>query len=278
MTNNDIRTANTDEIEAQNVPPLPTSDQVAESNFVKSEAGEQHDGETEKSNKKLKFWLRISSGVLLTATLVLVGYLFWQFVWTGMQADSAQNELINSQNWTYEPEEVAEREKGEPPSLPTPTREGEMMGVVYVSAFGKEYYRTLVEGTDRSVLDLYGFGHFRSTVMPGEIGNFAAAAHRNGYGAPMQNAPLMVEGTNIMIRTRDYWYVYKVTGSEIVTPESSDVLFPVPHEPETIPTKRLLTFTTCHPEYSDAERWIVYAEFDYWAKTENGVPKELKDL
>jgi LPXTG-site transpeptidase (sortase) family protein len=190
-----------------------------------------------------------------------------------MQANRAQDELIQSVHWQYDADKIAEPESGEPPKLETPTRNGEMIGVVYISAFGKDYYRTLVEGTDRSVLDLYGFGHFASTVMPGEIGNFAAAAHRNGYGAPMKDVPLMVEGTSIMIRTRDYWYVYKVTGSEIVTPDRSDVLFPVPHEPNEVPTKRLITLTTCHPEYSDAERWIVYGEFDYWAKTKNGIPR-----
>ena len=38
----------------------------------------------------------------------------------------------------------------------------------------------------------------------------------------------------------------------------------------------MLTITTCEPKYSTpTHRWISYAEFSYWAKVSDGIPKEL---
>jgi sortase A len=66
---------------------------------------------------------------------------------------------------------------------------------------------------------------------------------------------------------------------KIVSPDkdTSFVLSPVPGKPNAKPTERLLTLTTCHPKYSDKERYIVHAKFAYWAIVKDGIPEEMKD-
>ena len=41
-----------------------------------------------------------------------------------------------------------------------------------------------------------------------------------------------------------------------------DVIAPVPGQPGREPAKALITLSTCHPEYSAAQRLIVFGELD----------------
>ena len=112
--------------------------------------------------------------------------------------------------------------------------------------------------------------------MPGSVGNFAVAGHRNGYGRPLGDVDLLQEGDAIIVRTKDYWYVYKYTTYKSVTPEHSEVIAANPEDLNTPPSKRMITLTTCEPKYTTAtHRWISYGELSYWAKVSDGVPQEL---
>lgn len=149
---------------------------------------------------------------------------------------------------------------------------------LYAPRFGGDFVRNLVQGTSRfNVLDRQGFGHYQSTVMPGCVGNFAAAAHRDGYGAPLGDVEAFQAGDAVVIRTKEFWYVYSLTTHEVVEPTNSGVLLPVPNQPNAKPVKRIITLTTCHPRWSMAKRYIQYGEFKYWAKVKSGVPQEMLD-
>ena len=41
------------------------------------------------------------------------------------------------------------------------------------------------------------------------------------------------------------------------------------------PTERWMTMTTCHPEWSNTERYIVHLKLDSWTPKETGVPAAL---
>ena len=70
------------------------------------------------------------------------------------------------------------------------------------------------------------------------------------------------------VDTIDYTQAYfgitfglKQTGvPQVVDPTDTAVIFPVPGDLRAKPTKRLLTMTTCNPEYSATQRLIVTAE------------------
>lgn len=224
-------------------------------------------------------------GELLVTVGVLLGlFVVWQLWWTDVEGARAQDQIVADMGWE-EPEEdgpevaVATEHRDDPP-VPDAPAVGETFAQLYVPRWGEDYLKPIAEGTDKAtVLDTIGIGHYEGTGMPGELGNFATAAHRTTYGKPYNKVHELKEQDALVVRTEDTWYVYKVTESEIVLPENIEVISPVPGvkpgEPLPELTERYITLTTCHPMFSAAERYIVYGTLDYWAPVSEGTPKEL---
>lgn len=181
---------------------------------------------------------------------------------------------------------------------------------LYIPAFGKDFARTIVQGTSDGDLDR-GPGHYVSSQLPGQIGNFAVAGHRVGKGEPFLNLDKLHPGDKIVVQTASNWYVYSVLGSqqaylaarsitdpasrdraiaaalaapdnqgvpgrEIVGPAAVQVIDPVPDHPQATATRALLTLTTCHPKYSADQRMIVHAQLSRAVKhTGSLLPREL---
>lgn len=123
-----------------------------------------------------------------------------------------------------------------------------------------------------------GVGHYLETAMPGEIGNFAMAGHRTTYGKPFNRIAELRDGDVVLIETKDSYFVYRVTGHQIVPPTQVSVLLPVPDQPGAEPTAATLTMTSCHPEFSARERFIVHAELDATYPRAGGVPPEVLEV
>lgn len=239
-------------------------------------------GLAQPSAKRSVLWsvLGILGEVLMTLAAVCALYVVWQMWWTGVQSEHTQVETRQSASWSDpaggDSSKVAKAQSGDVPVQPTSASDGELIAQVYVPRFGQGWVRNVVEGTDEAELSLHGLGHYPSTQMPGSVGNFAVAGHRNGYGRPLGDVDLLQEGDAIIVRTKDYWYVYKYTTHKIVTPEHSEVIAANPEDLNTPPSKRMITLTTCEPKYTTAtHRWISYGELSYWAKVSDGVPQEL---
>ena len=217
--------------------------------------------------KRSVLWsvLGILGEVLMTLAAVCALYVVWQMWWTGVQSEHTQVETRQSASWSDpaggDSSKVAKAQSGDVPVQPTSASDGELIAQVYVPRFGQGWVRNVVEGTDEAELSLHGLGHYPSTQMPGSVGNFAVAGHRNGYGRPLGDVDLLQEGDAIIVRTKDYWYVYKYTTHKIVTPEHSEVIAANPEDLNTPPSKRMITLTTCEPKYTTAtRRWISYGE------------------
>lgn len=89
---------------------------------------------------------------------------------------------------------------------------GQGFANLYIPAFGKDFARTIVQGTSDSDLDA-GPGHYVSSQLPGQLGNFAVAGHRVGKGQPFLNLDTLRPGDKIVVQTAANWYVYAVLGS-----------------------------------------------------------------
>ena len=107
-----------------------------------------------------------------------------------------------------------------------------------------------------------GPGHYPGTAMPGEIGNFVLSGHRTTYAAPFNRIDELRRGDDIVVEAREARYTYRVTRTRIVEPTEVDVIAPVPGQPGREPAKAMITLSTCHPEYSAAQRLIVFGELD----------------
>ena len=146
-------------------------------------------------------------------------------------------------------------------------------GVIYIPRFGVDYARPVSQGVGtRDVLDKSGIGHYPRTQMPGEIGNFAVAAHRTTHGAPFSDIASLQVGDKIYIQTGEGYYTYAFRGLEYVRPTGVGVLDPVPQFDDVPPTDRVMTMTSCNPKFSADERIIAYASLESWQPTSAGAP------
>lgn len=168
---------------------------------------------------------------------------------------------------------------GEPAVTPAP-REGSGFATLYVPRFGADYVRPIGEGVSlASVLNnpQLGIGHYPDTQLPGELGNFALAAHRTTWGAPFKQIADLRVGDKLYVQTADGWYTYAFRTLEYVWPTGIGVLEPVPQAPGIAPLDRVITLTSCNPMFSAAERIIAYGVFERWQPASAGMPAELSE-
>ena len=107
------------------------------------------------------------------------------------------------------------------------------------------------EGVDRTTLKL-GPGHMPGTPLPGQPGNAVISGHRTTYGRPFFDLDLLVVGDEIKVETALGISSYAVRSILVVAP--TDVWVAANTE------GAWLTLTTCHPQFSAAQRLIIQAE------------------
>ncbi|RZS56251.1 sortase A [Microcella putealis] len=234
--------------------------------------------------------------LLITAGVVVMLFLGW-YVWlndiiTGSAQQDAAQEIQEQLRADFERDRGSAEPEPEPVDPETPRDpgepvvgiappEGEAFGALIVPRFGENYVRTIASGVDlQTVLNnsRLGVGHYMETQMPGEVGNFALAAHRTTYGAPFADIAELRAGDNIYVETREGWYEYSFRNLEYVWPTAVQVLEPVPQAPQVEASDRILTLTSCNPRFSAAERIIAYAVFETWYPREDGPPAEISGL
>ncbi|MFC4554811.1 class E sortase [Georgenia faecalis] len=217
--------------------------------------------------------------LMITVGVLLALFVVWQLWWTDVEARGEQDRALAA--WEEEPDfveapEVPGQERTDAPPIPAAVAEGETFGTMWIPRLGLDYHVPIANGVGLAdVLNEGYIGHYPDTQLPGEIGNFATAAHRQSYGAPYRDIEQIVEGDSLIVETTTAYIVYRVTSHEIVDPSQIEVIAPVPNEPGVIPTERMITLTTCHPLFSAAERWITYGTFAYWVDKADGRPAEL---
>lgn len=221
--------------------------------------------------------------LLITVGFLLGLFVVWQLWWTDVTAGRQQEQVVDNLDWAVDtalpaPEPVPEPVDLGPPPVPAEPEHAETFATLRVPRWGEDYVRPISQGTTRTdVLDVLGIGHYNGTAMPGEVGNFSLAAHRTTYNKPFHRVAELEVGDPLVVQTPEAWYVYRVTGTEIVLPHEVDVIAPVPREPEAEPTDRRMTLTTCHPMFSARERFIVYTELEEWMPVADGVPDALSE-
>jgi sortase A len=108
-----------------------------------------------------------------------------------------------------------------------------------------------IQGTDTASLQK-GPGHFPETAFPGQGETVGIAGHRTTYGAPFRHIDSMERGDRIVLEMPYATIVYRVQKTEIVDPTDVDVVSNVGYE--------RLVLTSCHPVYSAAQRFVVFAK------------------
>ncbi|MDY5785026.1 class E sortase [Corynebacterium sp.] len=251
---------------------------------------------------------RITAGevfgeILLTVGVLLLLFAYYESFWTNVKSqklqETAQTQL--EQQWVN------------PRAASTPEL-GDAFARMYIPAFGSDYQFAIIEGVDEQAL-LAGPGRYPDTQLPGEPGNFAVAGHRVGKGAPFNDLGRLAACDAIVVETQRQWVTYRVLpmttdpaqraqeiapciggeaaqrvtggdyahvlGRHITTPNDVSVINPVP-ETDTVEVAEglegMITLTTCHPQFSNAERMIVHAVQTEAVDKPAGIPTAMTEV
>ena len=218
--------------------------------------------------------IRGAGQTLITLGAVVLLFVVYELFITDLLNEQTQENLTQEleQDWADDPAVGPDLPNGGLSDIPL----GDGFALIRIPAFGTDYVRVIVEGTNAEELS-EGPGHYVQSAMPGEVGNFALAGHRVSQGSPFLDLDKLLPGDAIVIETVDMYFTYRVlgdpatgsfggdpsgiSGQEIVSPNETGVVNPIPgvEDSSVAPTTAYLTLTTCHPKFSAAQRLIIHA-------------------
>lgn len=214
--------------------------------------------------------------LMITFGVVLGLFVAWQLIWTDVVADGEQSSTVSALEEEFELLGPVISPPAEP-SIAPPAEIGDAFAIVRIPRFGEGYERPLYEGVDRATLQK-GIGHYPTTALPGEVGNFSMAGHRTTYGKPFSRIAELTDGDRVIVETRESYFVYEVYDSLVVRPTQTEVILPVPSKLGKQPTEALLTMTSCHPQFSSRERYITHARLVETFARADGLPADRLDV
>lgn len=237
-------------------------------------------------------------------TLGVLGLLFvvWELWWTGIEAESDRQDSMTEFYANIPDRPAVSDEDGDEDDEdggPNPedfevcytladgteigcadhmraqTGPEDIMGMVYAPRLGDSWAAPIRHGVSANQIDRGGVGHYPSTQFPDEPGNFAMAGHRNTNASMLGNQDDLQIGDPLYVFTYDGIYVYEVRERHVVLPNQTEVLSPVPSQAGAEAEFGVLTFTTCHPMYSNRERLIHHAEIVDFIPIGGEAPEDL---
>lgn len=225
--------------------------------------------------------LGVLGELLITGGVLVLLFLVWQLWVNDAVLRAAQDREASqlSESWQAGPPEQEQppAELVDPVVLAQPG-DGEVFGILRVPRFGDDYAAKLAGGVSASrTLNPLGLGHYPDTQMPGELGNFAIAGHRNTHGKPLNLIGELHVGDAIVVEVPEGWYTYRFRTLEYVAPSGVGVLNPVPQVDGVEASDSIITLTSCNPAFSTAERIIAYGAFESWTPRSAGMPASLTD-
>ncbi len=214
----------------------------------------------------MKKWIRFAGWGLMAVGLVVLGVLAYQYWYTDLAAARGQQEGARQLAIRLAEEEpvVVATPSGKPDANPRPnkvvippaelfTEEPPEAGTAFAELRipSIEVKEVVFEGVDVPTLQL-GPGHMPWTPLPGQPGNAVMSGHRTTYGAPFNRIDELEKGDKIVVISAVGRHVYRVRETLVVNP--TDIWVTDPR------SGGWLTLTTCHPEFSAQQRYIVHAE------------------
>jgi len=205
--------------------------------------------------KKRSRWLTFTGYGMILAGLAVLAWVAWQFWGTNWVSERRQEEVADQlhEGWADGSDSVR-------------TDFGRASAILHVPRWGDDYAIPVLEGSTDEVLAA-GIGHIEDTADPGEVGNYALAAHRVTHGEPFADFPELEEGDLVYVETRTatYTYVLDFGGTDLEVPFTDDwVLQPFPQNPDggVQPPgdvgDRLITLLTCAEIFHTEQRSVVF--------------------
>jgi sortase A len=216
---------------------------------------------------RVRAGIRATGEMMITFGLIVLLFAGYEVFGNSAKVEAEQTTLSDEldQQWAADP--TVAPSVG-PTRAATPAAPGKgLVGRLHIPKLDGRW--VVVDGVRQQDIR-YAPGHYPDTAMPGRVGNFSVAGHRNRK--TFWRLDELRSGDDIVVETRTDWYVYKVSSSVIVKPTQTEVVSPVPGKPGRRPTKAMLTLTTCNPKFDNYQRLIVHAELVSKAKRDPGAP------
>jgi sortase A len=190
--------------------------------------------------------------LLVTCGVIVLGFLAYMYWGTALRAGSAQR--------TYTSQLTRQWSAANPIAALADLRTispGTPFALLRIPQFGRAWQLAVVQGSGVPQLALAP-GHVPGTALPGEVGNFAVAAHRVTAGNPFWSLPSLRRGSMIDVETITGTYEYEITGKPAwVSAGDLDALAGVPFHPAAPARQRLITLITCDPPWTGTSRVVV---------------------
>ena len=209
------------------------------------------------SGRGAAFWVGV---VLITAGVVVLGYVGWQFFGTNVVSHHKQQQLVDQTRRAWSQGQSTSI-KGNGVQLKGAE------ALIRIPRFGEDYVMPVQRGVGDQVL-AEGFGHFTQSAAPGQVGNYALAAHRVTHGEPLRNMPELRPGDKVVVETQKRTYTYRLDTdpNRLIVPFTSIwVISPLPANPQpggVQPAQRggqrLITLTTCSELFHTDNRMIAF--------------------
>ncbi|NDC48255.1 MAG: class E sortase [Micrococcales bacterium] len=212
-------------------------------------------------------WYELIGEILLTLGIILMLFVGYKAILQDTVIAQSQTEL--AKDYSSQPSKFV--------ALEDVDQLAEVFGQMYIPRLGDTWTRLIAEGTRwHPVLNEIGIGHYRQTAMPGEVGNFAVAAHRGGFGAAFKDIHRIQAGDRVYVKTRDSWFVYRYLQTKIVNPDQTGVINSVPEGLDgALVGGKYMTLTSCTPIFINTQRIIVWLELESQSVE---APAEMKAL
>jgi sortase A len=202
--------------------------------------------------------------LLITLGVLLLMFVAYQLLWTNVTAqraaDQAASQLQESWSRPGPADGSGESDPGDDDAPEARPEIGTAFALMYIPRLSdKVWGMPVLESVEPPDL-ARGIGHYPTTQLPGAKGNFAVAAHRATNGEPFRDIDRLEVGDTVIVETQDSWYEYTLRRGQIVSPQDTWVIDPVPGDPGALPTDRLITLTTCNPRWGSTTRWIWWGD------------------
>lgn len=196
----------------------------------------------------------ITLGVVIA---LYISYLLW---WTGTIAQHAAHADVCRLRWEWAQSQTVAPRSAQPfatLTIPTIRNPGTW---------------PVLDGVQQTELK-QGIGWYPTTQQPGQIGNFAVAAHRRTWGDMFRYLNEVRTGDEIVVRDGNTVYIYRIIRNPIyVAPTAVEVLAPVPGHSGLNKPAAYITLTTCDPVYDAYRRLIVFGVLESARTTSTRVP------
>lgn len=157
---------------------------------------------------------------------------------------------------------------GERPIEVIETADLQGLGLLYIPTLRDRVWGLpVISGTDQQALSR-GVGHYTSTELPGETGNFGIAGHRATNGEPFAFFERLSVGDMVYLQTTAGWFSYQLAQDRKIQDTEVWVL---EDDPIGLGEQNLITLTTCDPRWNSTRRWAwwgVQVDFSIEAPSE----------